>query len=360
MNKSILLLIWLVWSCAPRKEEKIAIHDFTRDDFKINLELNGEIVQLDTFNNTLEYKHHLVRDSLLFVLNVKANPFFIEIYNLNIQEVIHKMARRGEGPNEYFACDLIRRYYADNTFLLYDVVKKSAVLYDIDSVLLYKEAYTPKMSMRLPQCTKDISLLNSDTLIGNNFYHFSNENLKNDVPPFFLLNVHNKDIKQITDVDDRKSGIYFTANVAGGYILVSPLSEYIWLANRYKDEIDIYSDQMDFVRTLRGPDKIQPEYKVNEDNMITFSGGYYRGYFGSPIFSDNAVYLPYIGITKENPDRYQPVEVFKFDWNGNPVAHYQLDRFIYSISIDSQEEYLYGTSNVGFGEEVKLVKYSLK
>jgi hypothetical protein len=54
-----------------------------------------------------------------------------------------------------------------------------------------------------------------------------------------------------------------------------------------------------------------------------------------------------------------PVEVLKFDWNGNLLCDYQLPQYVYAISVDSKEEYLYATTRVSAMDAAYMVRYKL-
>lgn len=102
---------------------------------------------------------------------------------------------------------------------------------------------------------------------------------------------------------------------------------------------------------------------VNKDNynyIVFEKGKTYRGYLAYTT-TDKHIYLVYEGT---NGTPYQtmdlpPVEVFKFDWEGNLLSTYQLDKYIYTISVDSSEKYLYGTSCNSYEGEIVFIRYPI-
>lgn len=72
------------------------------------------------------------------------------------------------------------------------------------------------------------------------------------------------------------------------------------------------------------------------------------------------IYIIYEGNENFNPDALSPVEVFKLDFDGNLLCNYKLDRHISTVSVDSEEKYLYGTSRSSITGEGTLVRYNLK
>ncbi|MDO5762182.1 MAG: hypothetical protein Q4P12_05920, partial [Bacteroidales bacterium] len=59
------------------------------------------------------------------------------------------------------------------------------------------------------------------------------------------------------------------------------------------------------------------------------------------------------------PKQLSPVEVHKFTWRGEPVSNYKLDRYAYSISVNTTEDMLYATCIDPETSEPQFVKYKL-
>ena len=146
--------------------------------------------------------------------------------------------------------------------------------------------------------------------------------------------------------------------------LRKPKEENVVLAYHYEDKIEIFDKELKLIKKLNGPDGIKPAYKVKEDYSIaTEPGKYHRSYYSAFVGKD-AIYLFYVGfngVSYDEPIGF-PVEVFKISWSGELLHRYQLDRFLGYMTIDSSEEYLYGT-DFGYAnshnDNPLLVRYKL-
>jgi hypothetical protein len=355
MKKLLPIFIIIIFAnCTNKNLNKNEIH-FTRTDFKSDTSLKGEIIEFNKPN--LPYKFTIIRDTLIFVTNLKADPYYIEIYSLNSKNIITRLARRGRGPNEFLSCDLIYRTNNDDYICLFDITTKIVTKYNIDSILLKGITYSPQQ-IKLPGFTKTVAFLGSDTIIGYNFFYFDNLGITNKANSLFKLRT-DKDLRnKISDIGNK----YFTANVSGGDIIASPVDDKIWLVNHYKDQIDFFNEKLELINSIIGPDLMSPEFIV-KDNKVSFKDRkYYRAYY--PVFfTNNAVFIIYLGANgiPNNQEFRKPVEIFKLSWGGELLCRYQLDRFIYSISLDSNEKFLYGTTdNPLIDEYPQIVRYTLK
>lgn len=309
-----------------------------------------------SFNASLKpLNYTIIKDTLLFVTNWEGTPFYIEVYNLKSMQNICNIARRGKGPNEFLSCDLNYRTNDTNYFYVYDIVKQCVAKFDIDSVLARGALYAPKQ-IPLPRYTKDVAFAEQEEIIGYNNFYFENGTLTNNVAQIFTLKEARNANDSIFNVLQPK---YFSANVSGGYIFVAPSEDMIWVVNRYTDRIDIYNKRLVFLKLLVGPDIIKPEYKIR-DNQISFRGRYYIAYL-SGFFTKDAVYLIYIGVdgVPQDENYRKPVEIFKFSWAGELLYRYELDKYLFTISIDKHGKYLYGTYFKSPSDYPELIRYEL-
>jgi hypothetical protein len=351
------LSIIVFFGCSTHHHNTDKIKIFTRKDFVKDTTLKGTLVGFHTSAYPLNYT--VIRDSLIFVTNWHGDPWYVEIYNLHSKQLIRQIARKGDGPNEFLSCRLIYSNPSDDYFLLYDLVKQSASKYSIDSVCLSKSV-VPMETIALPRCTKDIALYDTTTLIGYNSYFFQSGKYQNKVPALFAVNSAAQTRDDINKIDSINAK-FFTANVSGGYILVSPSSDQIWSVRHYEDRIDIFDKKLQLVRSIVGPDRIRPLYEVKEDNSISFRDHkYYRAYYPC-AYTKNAVYMIYLGHNGISGDGKieKPVEIFKIDWSGKLLCRYKLDKYVYAFSIDKNEENIYATATDKFGNYPLLLKYKL-
>lgn len=74
--------------------------------------------------------------------------------------------------------------------------------------------------------------------------------------------------------------------------------------------------------------------------------------------SDKYIYALYSGKTMENlSDAFRASYVFVYDWNGNPVKYYHLDKELFGdIGVDEKAGILYG---IGYDPEGCIIEYKL-
>jgi hypothetical protein len=204
--------------------------------------------------------------------------------------------------------------------------------------------------------------INDERYIGYNMWYLDDPAYNNNVEALSLYPI-TREAPAPYDLSDYS---YFVAPVNDAHIYVNASDKEIWLLDGHKDKITIYDDSLRIRRTLVGPDHYEPTYNSQQANIpmpfINFpEDKYYGAYLGYTV-TDRHIYTIYQGINggKYDMENLPPVEVFKFDKKGNPITRYQLDRYVYTISVDSREKYMYATSRYSAGESATLVKYQLK
>lgn len=346
----LLIATFILSSCSQKKESGV-----NRKQFEDTEELKAEKIDFDAPLYPLSFT--ILKDSLILACNWDGEPNYAELYSLKSKKLITKFALKGKGPNEFLSANIIYRNPADSYFGIMDIVKSTVSRFDIDSLVLLKDKYVAQV-FSLPSYSKDVAFEDNKHAIIFNSDYLRTEKYNNEVKSALERIDLSSDLK--TKVDSSKIH-FFSPNVTGGYVLVSPSTDAVWVANYYEDRIDIYNKKLEFQRSLSGPDHIKPEYLVQDPNMLTFGGYYYRSYYPSLVTKD-AVYLIYLGVNKVSNDANfeKPVEVFKLSWSGKLLANYKLDKFIHNISIDSKGEYLYGSYVKKSGDYPILVRYKIK
>lgn len=97
-----------------------------------------------------------------------------------------------------------------------------------------------------------------------------------------------------------------------------------------------------------------PELKANaiKRNMNAFRG------FLDAWCSDNHIYFLYSAKTFSAPDYSIGQYILKYNWDGDPICLYQLDKEISCFALDKDETYIYA----GLSEETeaRILRYNLK
>ena len=315
---------------------------FNRSDFEeVILLKNADTVSINEALNPLFF--YVLRDSLVLVQNRDDSQLFkAGIYSLKTGEIVKEIAPKGLGPNEFVSCQILVKQNSDSIFYLDDVVQNKYRAFNVDSVLSHARYY-PK-SFDYPRNLVCLDFVDSTRYVGYNYWHLEHPKFNNSVQ---ALDYYNIDLP--TEQSNLNNMKYFVANVTGGHTFYESKKKQIWVANFYDDKIDIYNDSLKLKTTLSGPDHFERKFSTFEEEKMK-SVGFEKGcsYMAYKSFCvvNNHVYLVYDG-THDIPFRSKnlnSIEVFKLDLSGKLLTLYKLDRYIYSISVDSKEEYLYGTS----------------
>lgn len=357
-NLIVIIIVLLLYSCTSKNrssnnDNNTKQIELSRLDFPDSTKLIGQNIKFDSLISP--YSFYVLRDSLLLVEYMDANPFYMELFNLNTQNRIAGLMRRGKGPYEALSASFtsnIYNYSNSNEIWTYDIVMKRVSGFNIDSLLHNKESYFPKQ-IDLPRYSLEFSKMNDSCFICFNSYYINDRKFNNKVDEIFRYKPSNEESVELT-------GKYFTFNVTGGYVLIAPQDDRILIPHFYEDRISIYNKELELIKILTGPDMIEPQYRLKGENHVSFiPRKEYRGYYPS-CHTNNSIYIIYVGLNGIDSaiNFRRPVEVFKFDWDGNPVKRYIMDRYIYDISISSDEKVLYGTYYDSVGEP-KLVSYIL-
>lgn len=352
-----LAFLFLCYGCNDRASVTPTIV-FDRTDFENTIVLSHpDTICVEDALNPLDF--YLVKDSLVLIENAdNSQQYKAGLYSLSQGKLIREIAPKGEGPKEFVSCQLDVRENSSDLFYIDDFVQNKYWECNLDSIIANKEYLVKSFTY-----SRDVIRLCSQdsTYIGYNFWYLNNADYDNNVPAL-------QKYKQMNGPKGRLANghPYFVANVTGGFVFMSPDKNRIWVADFHDDKIHIYNDSLQEIKCLSGPDYFEHEFEdihdKNYDHFVSFSKGTaYQSYIA---YTKNSkyVYLVYEGTngTYQRLDKLNPVEVFKFDWEGNPITYYKLDKYIRTISIDSQENFLYATSYNSHDASTVFIRYALK
>lgn len=340
---------------------------FTRDDFKkrVHLKVPTLIPLQETYNNPRAF--FLIGDSLILANNQPHNGPMLELFSLNTKRCVMQFGKKGVGPGEFVACNANSYsstspevYITDegsNTFYTVDIEK---TLEDGKLRIDSKFQYAPDIHMRTYICPLD-----KDRYVGYNMWYLSDSTYSNGVPEFSIYPTKTLSNQLAETATPFEKYRYFVGDVNGGNFIKLP-NRTVWLTDFHQDKITIFNDSMQVMKTIIGPDRFALEYVEKKTNFplpfISFSNDRTIESYQLATYTDKHVYVIYKGVNEKKSDTptFKPVEVFKFDYDGNPITCYTLDRLVYQISVDRNEEYLYATARTSPDEPARLVRYSMK
>lgn len=330
---------------------------FNRLSFDSISNLNAEIIDFDTPLNPMVF--NIIHDSIILVQNWEGRPYFLSLYDMKSKKLIFEFIKRGRGPNEWLSASATHKSNYDNGFVLRDIHTNEAAHFDIDSLLLLGNSYSPKR-FHVPDFAKgDIIILDSCKRLCFNLYHMGkNRSLSNSTEScLYPFDICNNQQSFDEEIEKHK---YFTYNVTGGFIALSPDKSRIIVFYKHLNLIEIFNENFDLIKRLNGPMTFNPELEIRdyEFNAVSFKKRTYT--YGQCFYTFKSIYVIYKGL--DGLKKNMPTEVFKLDWEGNLLHRYilsaEFDIELQNLCIDSKEEYLYGTVS-NWKEYPQLVKFKL-
>ena len=341
-------------SCNTSKKADIV--KITRDSFKTSFVLTNpkeiiidSLLYPDCFN--------IMYDSIIVVQNNYKCEYLLELYSLNSLQSLGKFVKKGNGPGEMSSCRVSIHSSTNPVFTLEDRNKNFLYQVNLDSMIRKQKLYVEKkIHLINPNFNPYFNVISLDgkNYLGNNMWYMNDKEYTNSNKPF----IYNSSAEA-----PNYNKLTFVGAVNGSILIPLKKEKRIIAADSHIDNIKILNDTLGLIKEISGPDFYTPTYVVAKNDypgkFIDFGDHKsFKTYIGYTL-TDKFVYLIYNGTDSYDPSKLTPVEVFKFDFEGNPISRYKLDRYLYSISIDTKNGYLYGTSKISYEESRVLIRYKL-
>jgi hypothetical protein len=310
---------------------------------------------------------HVMYDTLVVVQNQPDCEHLIEMYSLAGRTPVGRFAQKGGGPDDFLSCTCFVPAGNDSVIYALDQNSGTYSIIHVPLTLAEKRLHISRRFRYSPELHPQTEIIPAGEghYIGYNFWYIGSDRYSNRVPALKKYAIPAPDDysatqPQLTDYSN------FVASVNTARLARNPLTKHIWFFDGHRDRIAIYDDSLNAVRTISGPDHYSVSYDAAQSNLpisfVTFGEGKtYRAYSGYTV-TDKYIYVIYEGVNGSafDPDDLpQSTEVFRFDPEGNLVCSYTLDRFIYTVSVDSSDRYLYCTARTSATEEAHFLRYRL-
>jgi len=364
--KLLLSIIVLCVSCNVNKDGggNGSIINLDRNGVKqVHLTDPDEIVFDDLLNPAAFY---VMYDTLVVVQNQPNCDYLIEMYSFNSQTPVGQFAQKGGGPDDFLSCSCFVPSGRDSVICALDRNSGTYSVINIPLTLAQKRLHISRRFRYDPEIHPYSDIIRSDDehYIGYNMWYMDSRQYTNDVPALKRYSARKKD-DYSAEGNDMSKYAYFVASVNDARLAFNPQTKAIWLFDGHQDKITVFDDSLQVIKTVRGPDSLQPSYTDIKSNasipFVTFSEGKeYRTYTNYTV-TDKYIYVIYEGANggRFNPEDLQPVEVFQFDMEGHLRCIYKLDRFIYTVSVDSKGKYMYCSARTSVMDEAHFVRYKI-
>lgn len=301
-----------------------------QDPFGEIIELKGEHLIPDTFIFVPKEPRMIVRNNIMimkiFDYSKGAQPFLL--FQYPEMKFIKKVGKIGNGPDEFMYADIIPS--TDTTLLCYLFEYTNEKLYNLDlngnftrSSFKFnssiKGMFTQKRDIQSLDKNHFIYVDNSKT--GKSIFLTSNENDSIIDKEIFSLQLNPKRKSPFTYIGD------FGINIQKDRMIY---------AYKYFKILKFMDIKAETVRTLN-----YAQSEFNEPSLsIEKSLDNNTTHYGGICASNNYVYCVYIGRTpavvgKENRKGNRYIFIEQYDWNGNPIKKYKLDKLGY-VYVDEE------------------------
>ena len=328
-----LCLAAMMVSCTLDKtyegETRIEWSDFEK------VELTGRVLSFD--EDVMKPYHLVVRDSFLLTLNQNTDKI-CHIFNLNTNRKVGERIMMGQGPD-----DMIHPFFigADEDLMFYAPMTSSVFRYSLDEFVgEVKPRSLSKKKLSEAYFFGELSLL-GDKWVGVSgrpdapCYVFDSEG--NKVRTLGDYPIGPEDYSELEKVD------------AYNGILATNRKDRVAVCRMFTDLIDFYDDEGHLLKRLHGPEQFYTRFIEFNDGMVVGSradGKYYRDAFYSPFGTETHLFVLFNGKFVNKPGHNLLAEdILVFDWEGNPVCRYSLDKGVSRIAVDTNRRKIYGISD---------------
>ncbi|MDR1745702.1 MAG: TolB-like 6-bladed beta-propeller domain-containing protein [Tannerella sp.] len=371
-NALILSVLLAFIACSAEKSgDSPGLVTFDRESAVMKNEVKLTEPEVIEFADLLApVKFYVMYDTLVVVNNSYQCEYGLELYSLNSMKRLSEFAPKGQGPEDFLSTNVLIYSASDTSIIICDTRTYSYSIIDLPaSVAANRLKITKKFNydINLFQ-SEDITITDDGHYIGYNCWYLNSTQYNNGVPVFIRHTMDYDRTKTEEGLDPRKYK-YIVGSVNGGLPFFNPNTKQLWLMDKRMDKIDIYNDSLQIVKTISGPDHYDCNYieQLNQGlSIILFDKDKEYKSYSNYTISKSGIYIIYEGVNGEVMDWTKPptfpetVEIFKFDFDGNFVKSYLLDRYVYAVSVDSNEEFMYCTARTSVEDEAQLVRYKIK
>lgn len=254
----------------------------------------------------------------------------VQIFDLNNFSYITSSGYSGSAPDEvrspYYLSVLP---YDGKKFCIFDISLRRLTIYSIrDKTIKFEHTVTLKEGMPYA------AIAVSDTEVVSLCYGLSTSRMA-------LYNSDGK-IKQTFGVLlpgwDKRVPISVHQNASKSYFKVKPDGKYLCVVAQYADVIDIYDNEGNLVKRIRGPLKINPIYKtgsVGDNPVMIIDEEKTKWCYLDVAVTDKEIFVLFSGDpfkTQNLGGKY----IHVYGWDGKFIKAYSLDSKVVRIAVDNR------------------------
>lgn len=347
-NKIIFIFLAFLfsYSCSNQYEEIRPTQIFTDSS-----SITGEKLDINT-DTLAKPLHSLLIDSLLIIMDKKTSEHGLHIINVNQEKFIASTAKKGRGPKE-IQIPLGLNLDPENprSFNTYARLKNKIFTFNLDSILT-KENYFPQEKIEFSESyLMPVQIQNKQFIATGPFekgrYRISDSSCSNHEYKYgYPYDPSKKNVSNQT-----KSLAY------QGKFTIQPGGNHLSFSTTNCGVLEFFRVNKNSIKKIKEHHFYNPDYEAKSNTSAPLSGENKMGFTGRSATKDY-LYLLYSGrtfIKYRNQFLYGNI-MLVFNWNGEPVKYYKLDKAVRSISVTDNNKTLYAYASL---PQPSILKYKL-
>ena len=332
---ALLLLLVLFFFTACKKDNRTNTFSFPQE---IKLAVQKEL-KFDAIGPLINPSDLYIKNDYLFISSSNTDSI-LYIYSLPDFKYVNSYGRLGAGPEEFSGCFTFCK--SSDNFIYFKGYSNPM------QICSYKVDKNSKPIVQKKYKLKNATLTNFVTILHDSIYLYF------DLDELIIkqVNIYNgKKIRELKLQKDDHKEPYFFSNQG---VLASNGNSIVYTYS-YKKQIDIYDINLSLKKSIVW------DYKQIKPTVYDFDNNvhhYLNVYAGEKYF-----YALYSGMSEKSnsktPQKNYSLEVY--DYDGNPVIKYALEKIPVSFTVDEKRGLLYGfdyrNEGVFYVYEMKRLKF---
>ena len=234
---------------------------FSESDFLNEVSLTGKVLITDSLGYPTRISLDK-KDELLFVITDRLGDSWIRVFNTKTGSFHSSFAKKGQGPGEMVYVSEIQIVEDSSLVLVYSGVQNRIDFYDLTEIV--------DKSVRSPIKSVELDSLGSlsPKYLGNSLFLDVNDtkagNVDKRLQVFDPYEHSLYTFGSFPEMDILEENDIYKSDVFMAFLNVNPQRTHYVLAHAYVDMIEIYNNESNLVKRLRGPDYFFPMVKAKE------------------------------------------------------------------------------------------------
>jgi hypothetical protein len=326
-------MLLLSFGCKENSPKTITL----KDEFPTSNILKSKEVKIPV-DLILASKLFILGDKIVIFDRKKTDIF--KVFGLPQVNYLYSSGKYGEGPDEFNFIDPECINVSGDTLEILDKIKiKKYKIGDTSLIKAAEDKFFIPLSFPINRMLK----------VDDSMYFADNITQKKKSQEHVILNIKSNKVEksfgEYPEGLDFNNGLeQYSTYIKSGVInkASKKFAAFYLFFNKFK----IYDKQGILIKEVNIKGKNNEEFssKNSKQNVM---------YRASPISTDKYIYVLSINSTKENfekniQDFHPKLQVW--DWDGNPIAQFVLDKPIVSFSVSEKFNKIYGVSPVGMNQ----------